>query len=135
MPLDFPASPNTNDEFTSGGTTWAFDGSKWQAVTTAFTDDLKANGGLVIEAAEVAVDLGATNITGTLGVGDGGTGQTTYTDGQLLIGNSTGNTLTPATLTAGSNINITNGNGSISIDSTAGGLTRAQATAITLILS
>jgi len=45
----------------------------------------------------------------------GGTGQTTYTNGQLLIGNTTGNTLTKATLTQGSGITITNGNGSISI--------------------
>lgn len=56
---------------------------------------------------------------GVLGVANGGTGQTTYTDGQLLIGNTTGNTLTKATLTAGSNISITNGGGSITIASTA----------------
>jgi len=51
----------------------------------------------------------------------GGTGQTTYTDGQLLIGNSTGNTLTKATLTAGTGITITNGGGSISIAASGGG--------------
>ena len=51
----------------------------------------------------------------TLGVAYGGTGQTSYTDGQLLIGNSTGNTLTKATLTAGSGISVTNGSGSITI--------------------
>lgn len=50
-----------------------------------------------------------------LPVASGGTGQTSYTDGQLLIGNSSGNTLTKATLTQGSNITITNGNGSITI--------------------
>jgi len=50
-------------------------------------------------------------------VGQGGTGQTTYTDGQLLIGNSTGNTLTKTTLTAGAGVSITNGSGSISIAS------------------
>lgn len=44
----------------------------------------------------------------------GGTGQTSYTDGQLLIGNSVGNTLTKNTLTAPSNgISITNGHGTI----------------------
>jgi hypothetical protein len=51
----------------------------------------------------------------------GGTGQTTYTDGQLLIGNTVGNTLTKATLTAGTGITITNGNGSISIAASGGG--------------
>ena len=63
---------------------------------------------------------GTLTLGGTLGVGYGGTGQTSYTDGQLLIGNSTGNTLTKATLIAGSNITITNGPGSITIASTAG---------------
>jgi len=50
-----------------------------------------------------------------LGVANGGTGQTTYTNGQLLIGNTTGNTLTKATLTAGTNISITNGSGAITV--------------------
>lgn len=57
----------------------------------------------------------------TIAVANGGTGQTSYTDGQLLIGNSVGNTLTKATLTAGANITITNGNGSIQIASSGGG--------------
>lgn len=50
-----------------------------------------------------------------VGVSYGGTGQTSYTNGQLLIGNSTGNTLTKATLTEGSGITVTNGTGSITI--------------------
>lgn len=64
-----------------------------------------------------------TGVTGTLPVGNGGTGQTSYTDGQLLIGNTSGSTLTKSTLTAGSGITITNGNGSITIASSAGGTT------------
>jgi hypothetical protein len=51
----------------------------------------------------------------TVTVGQGGTGQSSFTDGQLLIGNSTGNTLTKSTLTAGTGISITNGGGSITI--------------------
>lgn len=51
----------------------------------------------------------------TIAVNKGGTGQTSYTNGQLLIGNTTGNTLTKATLTAGTGISITNGTGSITI--------------------
>ena len=62
-----------------------------------------------------------TGVTGTLPVANGGTGQTSYTDGQLLIGNSTGNTLTKATLTAGTNVTITNAAGAITIAATGGG--------------
>jgi hypothetical protein len=56
-----------------------------------------------------------TGVTGVLPAANGGTGQTSYANGQLLIGNTTGNTLTKATLTAGSGVTITNGAGSITI--------------------
>jgi hypothetical protein len=61
---------------------------------------------------------GTLTLGGTLAVASGGTGQTSYTDGQLLIGNTTGNTLTKATLTAGTNVTITNGAGAITINAT-----------------
>lgn len=54
---------------------------------------------------------GTLTLSGTLNVANGGTGQTSYTNGQLLIGNTTGNTLAKATLTAGTAINIANGAG------------------------
>ena len=63
----------------------------------------------------------STGVTGTLAVANGGTGQTSFTDGQLLIGNSTGNTLTKATLTAGTNVTITNAAGAITIAASGGG--------------
>jgi alpha-tubulin suppressor-like RCC1 family protein len=56
----------------------------------------------------------ANDVSGTLPTTNGGAGQTTYTDGQLLIGNTAGS-LTKTTLTAGTNIAITNSGGSISI--------------------
>lgn len=65
-------------------------------------------------------------VSGTLPVANGGTGQTTYTNGQLLIGNTTGNTLTKATLTQGTGITITNGTGSITIASSILGFTEAN---------
>jgi len=60
------------------------------------------------------------DINGVLPVKNGGTGQSTFTNGQLLIGNTTGNTLTKSTLTAGTNINISNSTGSITISVTGG---------------
>lgn len=64
---------------------------------------------------------GAISLAGTLAVASGGSGQTSFTNGQILIGNTTGNTLTKTTLTAGSNVTITNGPGTITIASTAAG--------------
>jgi hypothetical protein len=51
-----------------------------------FSVDLKANGGLAIESGEIAVDLGATSITGTLAIGDGGTGATTASAARTALG-------------------------------------------------
>ena len=65
-------------------------------------------------------------------VNKGGTGQTTYTNGQLLIGNTTGNTLTKATLTGGTNVTVTNGTGTISIAATDTNTTYTGGTNITL---
>ena len=60
-------------------------------------------------------DVGNIN-AGTLAVANGGTGQNSYTNGQLLIGNTTGNTLAKATLTGTTNqVTVTNGAGSITL--------------------
>ena len=48
--------------------------------------DLKANGGLVIESTELALKLDSSSITGTLAIGDGGTGATTATAALTALG-------------------------------------------------
>ena len=95
----------------------------------------------------------ATGVSGTLPVGNGGTGATTLTDkavlisqdsgtdtlgsvalttsGQVIIGGSSGPAA--ATLTAGSNITITNGDGSISIAAAAGGAALTGSTDNTIV--
>lgn len=64
---------------------------------------------------------GTLTLGGTLGFANGGTGQTSYTNGQLLIGNTGTGGLSKATLTPGTGINITNGAGTITISSTTAG--------------
>jgi hypothetical protein len=58
-----------------------------------------------------------------VGVAYGGTGQSSYADGELLIGNSSNNSLSKATLTAGSGVSITNGNGTITINASGANFT------------
>ena len=63
---------------------------------------------------------GRLTIAGTLGISSGGTGLgSTPTNGQVLIGNGTGFTLSQ--LTAGTNVTITSGTGSITIAASGGG--------------
>ena len=101
------ADPGAQYEWTLAGTT----GSETIADGTTVT----FGGGTTGLTYAVAAGVGVTT-AGTLAVGHGGTGQTSYTNGELLIGNTTGNTLAKATLTAGTGITITNGAGSITID-------------------
>ena len=91
MASNFPTSPTLNQTYSADNKTWVWNGSAW----------------------------GLSLVAGTLPVTSGGTGQTSYTNGQLLIGNTTGNTLTKATLTQGSGITITNGAGAITIAASA----------------
>jgi hypothetical protein len=95
---------------------------------TGITDLAVADGGTGSSTASGArTNLGAaasgansditalSGLTTPLSVTQGGTGQSSYTNGQLLIGNTTGNTLTKATLTAGTGVTITNGSGAITV--------------------
>ena len=84
------------------------------------TGTVTSSGNLTLGGTLSNVSL-TSQVTGTLPVANGGTGQTSYTDGQILIGNSSGNTLAKSTITAGSGITITNGAGSITIAASGGG--------------
>ena len=87
--------------------------------------DAKTNGGLVIESNKLAVNLGASAITGTLAVSDGGTGTTslnnlitmgTHTTGNFVQTVTGGNGITSTGATSGENIAH-----SLSVDAKANG--------------
>ena len=71
-------------QFSGAGQITAGDGLDKSANTLSV--DLKSNGGLVIESAEIAVDLAASSITGTLAVSDGGTGSTSASAARTALG-------------------------------------------------
>ena len=62
-----------------------------------------------------AASLASLTLDTALPVASGGSGQSSFTNGQLLIGNTTGNTLAKATLTQGGGGLITNGTGTITV--------------------
>ena len=71
-------------QFSGAGQVIAGDGLDKSGNTLSV--DLKANGGLVIESTEIAVDLAASSITGTLAIGDGGTGATSASAARTALG-------------------------------------------------
>jgi hypothetical protein len=108
-------------------------------VNIVSTKEYRIAGTKVLDATSLGSGVTSSSLTsvGTIGTGVwngtaigtlyGGTGQTTYTDGQLLIGKTDG-TLAKATLTAGTGITITNGDGSVSIASSGGTVTSVTGT-------
>jgi len=70
-----------------------------ESITHTLSVNRKANGGLVIENNQLAVNLGASAITGTLAVSDGGTGTTTSTGSGSVVLNT--NPTLSGTVTAG----------------------------------
>ena len=114
---------------------WVNSTDSWTAsehIDLASGKEFKINGTSVLSGSTLGSGVTGSSLTSvgtlstgtwsasTIAVNKGGTGQTSYTNGQLLIGNSTGNTLTKATLTAGANITITNSAGGITIAAAAG---------------
>ena len=75
-------------QFSSAGVTSAGDGL--DRTGNVYSVDLKSNGGLVIESTEIAVDLAASSITGTLAVSDGGTGATSASAARTALGLAVG---------------------------------------------
>jgi len=71
-------------QFSGAGQITTADGL--QKTGNTISVDLKSNGGLVIESSEVAVDLAASSITGTLAIGDGGTGATSASAARTALG-------------------------------------------------
>lgn len=118
-PLSAPQGGTGQSSYAVGDLLYASTTTALSKLADVATGNALISGGVSTAPSWGKVGL-ATHVSGTLPVANGGTGQTTYTNGQLLIGNTTGNTLSKATLTAGSGISITNGTGSITISATGG---------------
>ncbi len=71
-------------QFSGAGQVTAGDGLDKSGNTLSV--DLKANGGLVIESTEIAIDLAASSITGTLAISDSGTGATSASAARTALG-------------------------------------------------
>lgn len=132
QPIQGSANPTTNLVFSSqvnaGGYTAQATLTSAAAFNLASGGVYQINGTTVLSGSALGTGITGSSLTSvgtivtgvwtgtTIAVANGGTGQTSYTDGQLLIGNTSGNTLAVATLTAGNSVTVTNGHGSITLD-------------------
>ncbi len=98
MPIDFPNSPSVDDEFTSGSTTWRWDGTVWKVVrdfapagATGAVGETGAQGNTGLTGVTGAVGNtganGNTGMTGATGV-TGAQGNTGATGETGAIGNT-----------------------------------------------
>jgi hypothetical protein len=127
-----PTIGSTYLQYTGTGFAWAAAAGVGTVTSVAATvpSFLSISGSPITTAGTLAISYSGT----ALPVANGGTGVTTTpTNGQLLIGNGTNYTL--STLTAGSNITITNTSGAITIASTGGGsgITTGKSIAMAMI--
>lgn len=127
-----PTIGSTYLQYTGTGFAWAAAAGVGTVTSVAATvpSFLSISGSPITTAGTLAISYSGT----ALPIANGGTALTTTpTNGQLLIGNGTGYTL--STLTAGSNITITNASGGITIASTGGGsgITTGKSIAMALI--
>jgi len=107
---------------------WTFS----EHVDLASTKEYRIAGTKVLDATSLGTGITGSSLTSvgtissgtwqgtTIGTAYGGTGQTTYANGELLIGKTDG-TLAKATLTASTGVTITNADGSITISATGTG--------------
>jgi hypothetical protein len=121
---------------------WTFS----EHVNIASGKEYRINGVKVLDATSLGSAVVSSSLTsvGTIGTGIwqgtavapayGGTGQTTYANGELLIGKTDG-TLAKATLTASTGVTITNGDGAITISATGSGGTVTGVTATSPLAS
>jgi hypothetical protein len=120
----------SGSQFTS---TVAIGTAPFPATSTTVNTNLNAD---LLDGQHGTYYLDPSNLSSVVPVTKGGTGESSYTDGQLLIGNSTGNTLTKATLTGTANrITVTNSAGAITLSGPQDLATTSTPTFANLVLS
>lgn len=66
MPINFPSNPNNNDTYTSAGTTWIYDGSVWNVVSSSTVINIPSNNTFQNVAVSGQSTVVADSITDTL---------------------------------------------------------------------
>jgi len=109
----------SSSQIYSAGTGLTLTGTQF-SLTSPVATTLGGTGLTTFGASNRAIfSSGTTTLTaGTLPHEAGGTGFTSYTDGQLLIGRSSDGSVQKGTLTAGTAISISNGSGAITVTNT-----------------
>jgi len=125
-----PAGSNTQIQFNNSGAFGAAAGLTWDGTTLTANDIIDSS----LTASKPVFTNGSKNLvsTGTLGVDQGGTGLTTLTANNVILGNGTSTPSFVAPSTAG-NVLVSNGTTWTSAAPAASGVSQARATAIAMV--
>jgi hypothetical protein len=125
-----PAGSNTQIQFNNSGAFGAASGLTWDGTTLTANDFIDSS----LTASKPVFTNGSKNLvsTGTLGVDQGGTGLTTLTANNVILGNGTSTPTFVAPSTAG-NVLVSNGTTWTSAAPAASGVSQARATAIAMV--
>jgi len=125
-----PAGSNTQIQFNNSGAFGAASGLTWDGTTLTANDIIDSS----LTASKPVFTNGSKNLvsTGTLGVDQGGTGLTTLTANNVILGNGTSTPTFVAPSTNG-NVLVSNGTTWTSAAPAASGVSQARATAIAMV--
>jgi hypothetical protein len=125
-----PAGSNTQIQFNNSGAFGAASGLTWDGTTLTANDIIDSS----LTASKPVFTNGSKNLvsTGTLGVDQGGTGLTTLTANNVILGNGTSTPTFVAPSTNG-NVLVSNGTTWTSAAPAASGVSQAKATMISMI--
>jgi len=119
MPIDYPSSPTVNQIYTYNGKAWVFNGTAWlgagfvgvnasSANTASYVVQRDASGNFSAGTITATLTGNATNVSGIVPIANGGTGLTTLTANNVILGNGTS---TPAFVAPSTNGNLLTSNG------------------------
>lgn len=107
MAINFPDSPNVNDDYTVGSTTWTWDGTSWGSSTASYSLPVATNtvlGGVKIDGTTVTIDVNG--VISSTATGDVQKAASSADNAIVRFDGTSGDTLQNSSITVDDNGNL-----------------------------